>query len=345
MGKQITISVIVPTYNGVETIALCLAALQKQSRRPLEVIVVDNGSHDSTQEQVRELAKDFPCDLRLIEEPKRGAAAARNCGVRAAAGEWIAFIDADCEADVDWIKAGETLVSEIYPDALAGPAWGTMQGGLSAKLLGLTTLSVGLEEHWRDSSGETGVNGFATANFWIQKELFEALNGFDESLAVSGEDYDLCARVYEQGKRILYSPKLSVRHHHLSGISDLFQKALRYGRAHGMLFQRYGQPGLYFDLSNSRKSLSMNKRIWINLVSAEKKTAILVLLSFIWPGFLLLLALYPLVMARYLRTRARKSNVELGWLEGYCMGGLMILRSLAFTIGRIQGSSKNVWVA
>lgn len=341
---SVNVSVIVPVYNSAATLERCLKALSVQDFDSFEVIVVDNGSADGSVAIIESWQKKYPVDLHLIHENRRGAGAARNSGVSEAKGEWLAFTDSDCEPDRDWLSTGWRLIETNSPEAMAGTAWGSMQGGLSAKLLGLTTLSVGLQEHWRDSSGETGVNGFATANFWIKKMLFDQLRGFDEELTASGEDYDLCARIYGIGKRILYSPELKVLHHHLSGFSDLLFKAVRYGRAHGMLFERYGKPGLHLDFSNGRKSMAIRRKVWINLVSADKKALSFLLLSFIWPISFLLLLLYPLLPARFLRERAAKAGESLSWYEAYIMGWLMIFRSLAFTLGRIQGHRPGVWM-
>jgi len=342
---NVSISVVLPVYNSASTLERCLQALSLQSFNNFELIVVDNGSTDSSLAIIESWLEKFPAGMRLIQESRQGAAAARNSGVRASRGHWLAFTDSDCEPDQDWLSTGWKLIAKNSPEAMAGSAWGTMQGGLSAKLLGLTTLSIGLQEHWRDSNGETGANGFATANFWIEKVLFDQLHGFDEELTVSGEDYDLCARIYALHKRILYSPSLKVLHHHAPGVSDLLSKAVRYGRAHGMLFDRYGRPGLYFDLfGGHRKTIAIRKKIWLNLVSADKKTVFLLLLSLIWPGCFVLVLLYPLLPAHFLRQRAEMQCGKLGLFEAYAMGWLMILRSLAFTVGRIQGRQPGVWV-
>ncbi|MES0371594.1 MAG: glycosyltransferase family 2 protein [Mariprofundaceae bacterium] len=345
MVEQVSVSVVIPTYNAAQTIERCVEGLRKQSLMPLEIIIVDNGSSDATVDYITSVINDFPCKIRLLNEASRGAAAARNCGVRAASGAWIAFTDSDCIPDKQWLSSGCDLIKEKNCLAMAGPAWGTMEGDLSAKLLGLTTLSVGCEDHWREDAGETGINGFASANFWINKSLFDQVEGFDESLTVSGEDYDLCARVFETGTAVYYSTSLKVRHIHPLGIKTLAAKAVSYGNAHGILFERYGQPGAYFDfVGGFRKKFPFRKKLWINLVSADKKMMVLLMLGIVWPLFLLLALFYPFVPARFLQRRAKELGECLSLMDAYFMGWLLILRSLAFTVGRIQGSSLHVWV-
>lgn len=85
------ISVIVPVYNGAKYIAQCLDNVLAQTFKDLEIVVVDDGSTDGTADIV---LRDYP-SVRLVSQPNRGAAAARNAGLDAAQGEFFHFIDVD----------------------------------------------------------------------------------------------------------------------------------------------------------------------------------------------------------------------------------------------------------
>ncbi|MDX8388395.1 MAG: glycosyltransferase family A protein [Ghiorsea sp.] len=342
----VKVSVIIPVFNAELTLERCLQALSKQTFTAFELLIVDNGSTDGSHAIVEQWAKYSSVQIQVIDEKRQGAAAARNAGVAASQGQWLAFTDADCEPNKDWLQIGLDLITAHSPRAMAGPAWGTIEGDLSAKLQGLTTLSVGLDEHWREDASETGVNGFATANFWLERRLFDTLHGFDEGLSVSGEDYDLCARIYEQRVNIFYSPVLCVVHNHLNGFKLMLTKAASYGRAHGYLFEKYGKDGIYMDLFGGKKlKLPAPMKIWVNLVSADKKLAVLLMLSLLFPLCWLLLILYPVMMARHLFKRAAAQEKPLGFFEAYIMGWVMIMRSVAFTVGRVQSSRLKVWLA
>lgn len=95
------ISVIIPVYNGAAIIGPCLEAVLQQHvpREAYEIIVVDNGSTDTTVAVVRR----YP--VRLATEPCRSSFAARNTGVRLARGEILAFADADCRPTPQWLPA------------------------------------------------------------------------------------------------------------------------------------------------------------------------------------------------------------------------------------------------
>jgi glycosyltransferase involved in cell wall biosynthesis len=85
------ISVVVPCYNAERFIGASLASIAAQTRPPREVIVVDDGSSDGSIEAVR--SSQLP--LRLLQTSRCGAAGARNVGIDAAEGDWLAFLDAD----------------------------------------------------------------------------------------------------------------------------------------------------------------------------------------------------------------------------------------------------------
>lgn len=98
---RLRLTVIVPTLNRASLLRLALEALTRQTRSPDEVIVVDNNSSDDTREVVREFESRLP--LKYLVETRRGAAEARNLGIRHATGDVLAFTDDDCIPDTQWL--------------------------------------------------------------------------------------------------------------------------------------------------------------------------------------------------------------------------------------------------
>lgn len=86
------ISIIMPTYNREKYIAQALRSLLEQDYRPLEIIVVDDGSTDATRQVVESFASDH---IRYVYQENAGVAAARNLGVSTASGEFLAWLDSD----------------------------------------------------------------------------------------------------------------------------------------------------------------------------------------------------------------------------------------------------------
>ncbi|MCM1231281.1 MAG: glycosyltransferase family 2 protein [Ruminococcus flavefaciens] len=107
MEVRYRISVIIPTYNREKTIIRCLDSIFKQTYPVYEVIVVDDGSTDETLNIIKNQYSD---DVRIIKQRHKGAQAARNVGVIAAKGEYIAFLDSDDE----WLpKKLELQIQEL----------------------------------------------------------------------------------------------------------------------------------------------------------------------------------------------------------------------------------------
>lgn len=104
-----TVSAVIPAYNSEDTVADAIKSVLSQTREIAEVIVVDDGSSDRT----AELAASFP-KTRVIRRPNGGPGAARNTGIQAASGEWVALLDSD---DVWLPQKTEIQLAYITPDA------------------------------------------------------------------------------------------------------------------------------------------------------------------------------------------------------------------------------------
>lgn len=118
------VSIIVPVYNAAPWLAATLESALSQSHRPTEIIVVDDGSTDSS----LALASTFESrGVRVATQPNRGAAAARNHGLRLARGEFLQFLDADDLLAPDKI-AHQVARLATAPGSIASCAWGRFHG-------------------------------------------------------------------------------------------------------------------------------------------------------------------------------------------------------------------------
>lgn len=110
------ISVVIPARNDADKLDACLDALQRQTRPPDEVIVVDNASTDATGEVARRRR------ARCLTEPRLGIAPAASTGYDAATGDLIARLDADSVPDPDWLERVEAAyAADPALDVLTGP--------------------------------------------------------------------------------------------------------------------------------------------------------------------------------------------------------------------------------
>ncbi len=123
------VSVVIPTLNRKEPLLRALKSAVEQYLPEgvrVEVVVVDNSTNQSARTDVEEAAARFrlthpQTEIRYISEPHPGASNARNAGVAAAKGEWIAFLDDDEEASPRWLQGYLIAVQQSHADALFGP--------------------------------------------------------------------------------------------------------------------------------------------------------------------------------------------------------------------------------
>lgn len=109
------VSVIIPTYNEEKDIGECLESLSKQTFGDLEVIVVDDGSTDTTSLKLRGASQTY--GIKILKQDHKGAGAARNLGAKYAKGEILVFVDADMVFRQDFI---EKLVEPILKGETVG---------------------------------------------------------------------------------------------------------------------------------------------------------------------------------------------------------------------------------
>ena len=105
--SALTISVVVPARDAAETVGRAVAGAASQSRPPLEIVVVDDGSADGTGERAAAAAP----DVVVIRTEGVGVAAARNAGVARANGSWVAFLDADDWWDAEFLSAAAQAIA------------------------------------------------------------------------------------------------------------------------------------------------------------------------------------------------------------------------------------------
>ena len=215
MPQAPDISVHIVAYRSHETIGRCLAALEAQTVRPGEVLVLENGSPDGE----RVTASDLPDWVTFIESGTNlGFAAGNNRLVEKSSGRWVVFLNPDAFARPDWIEQltaaierypdialfGSTQYSAERPDLLDGAGDVYHAAGLAYRAAYMRPVSLLPEE------GE--VFGPCGAAAMVRRDVFEALNGFDESFFCYNEDVDLAFRARLLGHRAIQLREAAVEH-------------------------------------------------------------------------------------------------------------------------------------
>lgn len=338
------ISVIVPVLNASRTLPYCLDGLAAQNHKTFEIIFVDNGSTDESTAQIHKFQSEHPAlAVALIAESRRSASAARNAGVHAAKGEWIAFTDADCIPDPYWLADLAAAVdSHSEATAFAGTILPAASTEIVPSFLGLFTLPANRREQvYERYTLVTG--GFPTANFMVRKSAFEQVGGFDPDIAIYGEDHDLCMKLYQAGGRIHSLTNASVRHIHRNSIEGLAKQSFGFGRSHAMMLKK--MPGGAFlllapGLRIVKPSPGFPTRIWLDFNQADKKLLLAILLPLAWLPFALLAPAYIAYLYGSIYRRARDRHVPADPQSIFAYVALLLLKSAAMTLGRIHGSLK-----
>jgi len=194
-----TISVIIPTYNRAESLSQAIESVLAQTRPPADIIIVDDGSTDETAARLGA----YP--VRVLTQENAGVSAARNRGIEASSGDYIALLDSDdawmpeklerqmamfsahpdarlCHTDEVWIRNGRR-VNEMKKHAKGG-------GWLFERCVALCCISPSASV--------------------LRRDLFEVYGFFDESLPAC-EDYDLWLRVTAHEPVLFVPERLTIK--------------------------------------------------------------------------------------------------------------------------------------
>ncbi len=223
------VNVVIPALNAEAMIGETLKALHAQvGITQFETIVADNGSHDGTAQIAQRLG------AKLVREAKRGPAAARNCGLRAATGEIVAHLDADTVPSRRWLRelvrpfddpavliaAGRTI---CYPPKTPAERY-VQQIGLYDAALAVARRPF----------------PFAPSlNFAVRRQAALDAGGWNESL-ITGEDVDFSHRIRKAfGTPVTYCERAVLYHHARADDEALTRQARSYGAGVADLYRMY----------------------------------------------------------------------------------------------------------
>jgi GT2 family glycosyltransferase len=221
----------------------------------MEIVVVDDGSTDSTAAVVAEAG------VRYLVQRNSGPAAARDAGWRSAAGEIIIFMDDDVvperDAVVELVRALEHV------------------DGVGAVVLPLDTTS--LISHYIHVDAivdhkvvDGSVQWLITAAAAFRRDALERVNGFDLGFRPAGEDVDLSLRLVEAGCALRVEPAARVRHHHRASLRSLIAMSHRYGTAYRALAARHAA---HRDIRRHSALLRFSPSEWGRMYSAYRLEA------------------------------------------------------------------------
>lgn len=222
------ISVVVCSYNGAATIGACLAGLRELDYPSYEIIVVDDGSTDSTADIARDAG------ARVISQPNSGLSAARNAGLAAAHYDIVAYIDDDAWPDRDWLRyLAWTFLTTDYV-AVGGPNVPPPTANLVEAAV---SRGPGGPIHVLLSDREA--EHIPGCNMAIRREALTAIGGFDPRFRVAGDDVDVCWRLQERGWALAFNPAAMVWHQRRQSVSAYVKQQRDYGKAEALLERKW----------------------------------------------------------------------------------------------------------
>lgn len=180
------VSVVIPTYNRVSLISECIESVLRQTYKDFEVIVVDDGSTDDTEE----VLKPYHGRIRYIRQENAGVATARNRGVLEATGEYVAFLDSDDQWFENKLELQMDLMTR-HPELVMACGNGIY---LDGKDKGKQVIKEDRARQY-EKNGITLRDAFyrfplRTSTILIKKDVFNQIGGFNESYRVA-EDMHL----------------------------------------------------------------------------------------------------------------------------------------------------------
>jgi GT2 family glycosyltransferase len=217
-------SVVVCAYQAQDTIEECLHSLMELDYPKYEILVVDDGSTDTT----AQIACRFP--VRLLSRDRLGLSEARNMGLEQAQGEFVAYIDADAQADPDWLTylalalevpgtAGAGGPNPVPPDdPPVAQCVARAPGGPIHVLL--------------DDERAEHVPGCDMA---FRRERLLEIGGFDPIYRAAGDDVDVCWKLLDRGYHIRFHPSALVWHRRGDSVRAFWHQQIGYGKAEALV--------------------------------------------------------------------------------------------------------------
>lgn len=230
--KRITI--VIPTFNSVGKLARALESIERidYPSDECEVIIIDDGSTDNTGDCVARMAGESRFNLRYVYQENRGPAAARNAGIRQAAGDYILIIDSDCYVD----RGILTRYLAHYPDEGLGGVGGDVLPD-SVNIIARYLDYIGA---WRPGLSHGDIIYLVTANAFFLKQAIVDAGYFDEEFRLpGGEEPELCHRMRKKGYHFKYDKNAVVVHSHRTSIKMMAKMFITHGKGYAIFIRKW----------------------------------------------------------------------------------------------------------
>lgn len=229
------ITVIIPVRNEEKTIEQCLRSLKALNYPNYEIIVVNDGSTDNTEQ----ILKRFDT-IAVLHTEGVGPSMARNLAIEKARGEYLAFTDGDCLVDREWLNQllayfTDTTVMGVGGDQLQ-PENETAFGKEVHEFFSLIAFST---DYLKTQKEVMHIRHNPTCNMMYRSIAFKEIGHFKKDLWPC-EDLEFDRRLIQSGYKLIFNPRAIVYHYRPGNLKKFGKFHFRYGRAHAKLVLKYG---------------------------------------------------------------------------------------------------------
>lgn len=229
---QHRVSVVVPTHNRGGILKDNIASILNQDFDDYEVIYVNDGSTDNTEDILRSAADSSRVPLRVAHVQNAGPGQARNAGAKIAQGEVLLFADDDVTVPKDWIRK--------MLDAFEGCGCDALCGGFTPHSLN-TKAGLYMHHRMRILFGDVAkqITAAPMMNFMIPKSTFDKIGGFIDKRLVAAEDWEFCLRMKSRGLKLFYEPSIAVVHRYQTDLSGAKRRIHDMGSAGVYVYHKH----------------------------------------------------------------------------------------------------------
>ncbi len=227
------LSIIVATYNRKHQLKELFESFKHQTLPPdrFEIVVVDDGSTDGTDQFIDEVGSRVPFGIQYHYQQNKGPGYARTLGMEQAGGDVFIFIDSDCIAPPHYLQTIADAFHNRYIDAFGGPDRSAEAFSPWDKAVNYVMTSFLTTGGLRGSSGKKLARYYPRSfNMGLRREVFEKIGGFG-SIYHYGEDIEFSHRIINSGARVEYIDDAFVYHKRRSSPRSFMKQVFKMGKA------------------------------------------------------------------------------------------------------------------
>jgi len=230
------LSIIIVGHNNKDLIIDCIKSIWKDtSLKEKEIIAVDNGSTDGSQDAIKKLQKSIP-NVTLIENKENlGFAKANNQGIKKARGEYVLLLNSDIIVKKGSLGKLLAFAKKKRDAGVVGPKLLNIDGSLQPSCFRFPTISNAIREYWLGEKGlfekyapkskkASTVDAVVGAAFLMAPAVLEKVGVLDEKYFAYFEDIDYCRNVWKKGLKVYYYPEAEIIHYHGATFKKMAKK-------------------------------------------------------------------------------------------------------------------------